>query len=149
MDTYLPWSVFPLLLGASAGNLSHSTFSVGSWPLTLPTHLRAFNGQGFPTSRRSSWLKTAYSTRNGAPTIGEEWFLCPFVWTRWEMAQPVSFYSQPKQLPCVQHALNMPGHLPLSHFFFASANLFGPTDSMRPKSDDTKKHHQWLMIRKH
>ena len=30
---YLPWSVFPLLLGASTGNLSQSffeTFSVGS-----------------------------------------------------------------------------------------------------------------------
>ena len=35
-----------------------------------------------PTSKHSSRLKTAYSTRNSVSTIGEEWFRCPFVLTK-------------------------------------------------------------------
>ena len=57
-------------------------------PIT-PTQLRAFNGQGSPTSECSTWLNAAYKSRNGAPTKGGEWLLSLFVLTRWEMVQPV------------------------------------------------------------
>ena len=56
-----------------------------------PTHYRAYNGQGPPTSERFSQLKNAYSARNGAPKEAEEPYLhiYPFVSKRREMAKPV------------------------------------------------------------
>ena len=55
-------TVFPLLLGATTGNLSQSfidTFSVGFMTLATPTHYRTFNSQGPPTRECSSGLKAA------------------------------------------------------------------------------------------
>ena len=81
--------------------------------LTTPMHsFVSFNAQGSLTSERSSWLKTAYRPRNGAPTRGGEWFLCPFVLMCWEMIQPVptkavlqsakaaTLYWNPPTSPC-------------------------------------------------
>ena len=101
---YLLWSVFPLLLGASTGNLSQSffdTFFGGFITLTTP-------------SECSSLPKTAYSSRNGAPTRGEKWFyvfLCQQGEKWFSQCRPRPFYSQPWQPPCTRHVLNIPAHL--------------------------------------
>ena len=56
---------------------------------TKPSHYRAYNGQSCPTSEHFSWLKTAYSARNGAPMKAEKRFLHPFFAKKREMDQPV------------------------------------------------------------
>ena len=78
-----------------------------------PTHYRAYNGQGPPTSEHFSQLKTANSVRNGAPKKAEEPYLCPFV-SRNAQASANQGCSTASQGSC--HVLK-PTHLPLSHLF--------------------------------
>ena len=78
-----------------------------------------------------SRLKTAYFTRNGVPTGGEERF-----YTNRVRSGPASAdQSHSTASQGSRHVLNMPAHLPLSCLFFASAKQ---TDSVWPKSDDAK-----------
>ena len=78
------------------------------------------------------------------PLQGEEWFLSPFVLTRWGIVQPVltkAVLQLAKAVAmftvCHEYALSQ------SHFFLASGKLIFqkktvPTDNMRPKSAKTK-----------
>jgi len=87
---------------------------------STPTHKKAYNGQGPPTSERFSRLKTAYSARNGAPREAEEPYLRPFVSKRREMAKPVptkAFLQPAKAAAMCTAARGEPAHLPLSHLF--------------------------------
>ena len=84
------------------------------------THLRAYNGQGPPTSERFSRLKTVYSGRNGAPKEAEEPYLSPFMSKRREMATPVptnAFLKPAKAGAMCTAAWGEPTHLPLSRLF--------------------------------
>ena len=69
---YLLYSVFPLLLGASTGNVSQSFIDTSLWVHDFNhTHsLARFQWSGLLTSKRSTcqWLKTAYRSRNGTHT---------------------------------------------------------------------------------
>ena len=94
---------FTLPLMASQANTSGATL-----PITLPLLATQANTSGafnrFPTSECLSWLKPAYSARNGAPTRWEEHFPRPFVQQGKEMAHPVPtkafLYSQPQHPLC-------------------------------------------------
>ena len=145
---YLLLSVFPLVLRASTGNFSQSFFESfsggGSMPLTTPTYKQAFLGQGSLASKRSSWLKTANSSKNGPPTRGEEWHVCPFVLTRWEIVQPVLSKAvlQPAKAATMRTAPRTeinPPTFPYPTFFQAqnlSSKWIAPTDNMWPKADE-------------
>ena len=94
--------------------------------------------------------ETACSPRNGVPTKGEEWFLCPFVLTRWEMVQlvPTKAILQPAKLgtmctACLEYDLPPlpPPSPPLFLLVYKPLKRIVPTDN---KSDNTKRHHQWL-----
>ena len=138
---YLLCSIFSLLFATSTVNLSQSFFLCGFMTLTTPTQ-QAFNDQGSPTSKCSAWLKISYSLGNSAPTRGEEWFLCLFVLTRWEMVLPmptkVVLTSQ-----CAKHVMTMPVHLSLFQLFCYrktySQKWIVPTDNIWPKSDNAKR----------
>ena len=90
---------------------------------TTPTHYQAYNGQNSQISERFSWMKTAYSTRNGATTKTEEQFLCPFEKRekRVRQCQPRPFHSQPRQPAC--HDYVHPPTYP-HPTFFASAKPY-------------------------
>ena len=74
-----------------------------------------------------TWLKTAHSPRNGAPTRLEELFLCPFVLTRWKIVYPVLtkaiLQTATRYRKCFEHA-NPPPPIVL----FASENLSSKRD---------------------
>ena len=81
MNTFCE-AYFHLCLELEMETWNHANMKyLGVMTLTTLNHLWAFNCQGSPTSKCSFWPKTAYSTRNGAPTR--------FVLTRWELVQPV------------------------------------------------------------
>ena len=120
-----------------------------TWDKTMLT--QAFNGQGSLTSGRSSWLKSAYSSWNGASTREEEWFLCPFVVSRREMVYSVA--TKPVLQPaktagmCMSPCAETHSPLPISPFLLdqnLSSKQIASTNNMWPKSDNAKKCHQWL-----
>ena len=77
------WSYIALEIWAKA-SLTHSLWAHD------PNHTHSLASFQWSNSECSAWLKMAYRSGSGVPTRGEEWFLCPFVLTRWEMVQPVS-----------------------------------------------------------
>ena len=85
-----------------------------------PTHYRAYNGQGPPTSERFSLLKTVHCGGNGASKEAEKPYLHPFVSKRKEMAKPVltkAFLQLAKAAAMCMSAWGEPSHLSLSRLF--------------------------------
>ena len=83
----------------------------------------------------SVWQKTGYRYSIDAPTRVSA-PICAKKGEKWSsQCQPRLFYIHPRQLPCAQHVMIMPAHLPPTN---------APTDNMRTKSHDAKKCHQWL-----
>ena len=84
---YLPWFIFPLLLGTSTGNLRESFFGFMTSPQPHPL-ISELSMIRAPWPAKTFWLKSTYSTRMVCPQ--KKWFLCSFVLTRWEMVQSVA-----------------------------------------------------------
>ena len=103
------------------------------------------------TSERSSWLKTAYSARNGATKEAEEPCLCLFVSKRREMPNPVltKAFLQPAKTAAMwtaPHAETRPPP-PIPPFLFAqnlSSKQIAHTDNVQLKLHDEYIRHQWL-----
>ena len=137
---YFVWSihVFLLLLRASTENLSQGFFHQFSWG-SRPWPHPAFNGQGSPISKHSSWLKTVNSARIGVHKKTQERLLCLLVLKRREMAQPVlanAFLSTASQDSCHVHGTSWlcpPTSLYSTLFASTKPKLIVPTDNMWPK----------------
>ena len=112
-----------------------------------PTHLRAYNGQGPPTSECFSQLKTAYSARNGAPK--RQGSLIYTHLCRNAQASADQGLSTATQDNCHVHGTpcwNSPPS-PYPTFLLAqnlSSKRIAPTDNMRPNLHDECTRHQWL-----
>ena len=128
------WKVWPRII---------PSILLGYMTLATPTHLQAYKGQGSPTSERFSRLKTVYSTRNGAPTKTEQWFLCPFVLS--QCLRRLLSASQDSCMPCAQHVVCPP---PPIQLFSLAQNLYSrwiaQTDNMWPQLYDDYTRRQWL-----
>ena len=122
---YIVWSIFPLLLQASTGHLSHGFFhhALGVHELSH-THSLA--------SLQWSWLSDQQTV---LPT------------EKCLQFQKWSPYSQPRQLPCPWHVMNTPAHIPLPPLLLTqnlSTKWIAPTDNMWPKLHDEYTCHQLL-----
>ena len=99
-----------------------------------------------------SWLKTAYSARNGAPSCKGRGAVSTRVCAKKERNGPAgagqSFLKLARQPPCARHVMTMPANLPYPIFLLLVQNLsskqIAPTDNMRPKFHDEYTRHQWL-----
>ena len=138
---YLPWAIFPLLLGASTGNLSQSSLRQSLQVHELHhTHLLA----GFQRSGLSEWwalllTKNCLRYHKGRGVVSTA--ICANkVRSGSASANQKLFYSQPRQPPCAWHVLNMATHLPPIPPFLLVQNLSSkritPTDNVRPNLHD-------------
>ena len=80
--------------------------------------------------------KNCLQNGNDPPRGREEWFLYPFVLTRWEMVQPVltkAVLQRPKASTMCTAYLENARPPPPSHLFLLAQKWIAPTDNMCPK----------------
>ena len=117
MDTFDPWSVFSLLLGASTGNLSQSfinTFSVGSRPWTHPliseaSIVRTLRPENAPPDQKLAKMPEMKSLQGERSVFYA--CLCKKA-DKWPTRhQPRLFYRQLQPPPCTVSQSGVPTHL--------------------------------------